>query len=51
LKDSDPEVRRAAVEALGEIEGDAATRQLVMAMKDTDSEVRQQAAEALGHRD
>ena len=45
------EVRRAIIEALGEIEGSTAAETLIAAMKDTDVEVRRAAAEALGDRE
>jgi HEAT repeat protein len=49
--DEQVEVRRAIVEALGEIEGSTAAETLIAAMKDTDVEVRRAAAEALGDRE
>jgi len=43
-------MRRAAVEALSGIDGDAVTPHLLRALKDADPEVRKAAAEALGER-
>ena len=50
LKDADVEIRRAAVEALENIDDPAVTRALREALKDADPEVRRIAAKALGNR-
>jgi HEAT repeat protein len=50
LRDSDVEVRRNAVRALGEISNSASAQALVIALRDADPEVRRMAARALGDR-
>jgi HEAT repeat protein len=50
MEDSDAEVRRGAVEALGQIHDAAAMQALLDAMNSKDAEVRRRAAEALGER-
>ena len=50
IDDPDEDVRRQAVEALGDIADDAAMDALRAALNSSDASVRREAAEALGER-